>query len=219
MKKVLFLIVAVLLVSSSAIAVPSLQLYIDDPDAWYDYGTDTWMTSSSDFDLWVIASGLDKTNNGTIHHISLVAALGHGIDPSSGSLFITPEGGSAIEYTGGDFTMGTPPIPAHGIYPTYYHDLWVADRTPEDESLWEEVQDWIPGGDGGSNLYGYVYKFGVSTTFDAVHFDAYGFYDRNKTVFAPFSHDAEYAIPEPTSMALFGIGLLGGMVYRRFRKS
>jgi len=55
MKKVLFLIVAVLLVSSSAIAVPSLQLYIDDPDAWYDYGTDTWMTSSSDFDLWVIA--------------------------------------------------------------------------------------------------------------------------------------------------------------------
>jgi len=58
MKKVLFLIVAVLLVSSSAIAVPSLQLYIDDPDAWYDYGTDTWMTSSSDFDLWVIADDL-----------------------------------------------------------------------------------------------------------------------------------------------------------------
>ena len=216
MKKVLFLIVATLLVSSSAIAVPSLQLFI--PDGWYDYGTDTWMTSSSDFDLWVIASGLDKTNNGTIHHISLVAALGHGIDPSSGSLFITPEGGSTL---GGDFEWGAPPIPAHGIYPTYYRDLWVADRTPEDESLWEEngVQDYIPGGDGGTNLYGYIYRFHVSTTFDAVHFDAYGFYDSDKTVFAPFSHDAEFAIPEPTSMALFGLGLLGGMVYRRFRRS
>jgi hypothetical protein len=215
MKKILLLTFLSLLAGSAA-AVPSLQIYIDAADVSYNPGTESWMTSSYDFDLWVVASHLDR---GSIYDIGLVAALGSTTDPNSGSLFVTPEGGSTTEYTNGDFSWGTPPagdpIPAHGIYPANFVDIGVTTQTPTDPNDWVTVQDYIPGGDGGTDVHGFIYKFHITTTYNRLHFDAYG-YDGNR-MFAPFSHDAD-VVPEPTTMALFGLGLLGAGIARRIRK-
>ena len=39
-----------------------------------------------------------------------------------------------------------------------------------------------------------------------------------KREFAPFSHDGEAVIPEPATMLLFGLGLAGAGIVRRFKK-
>ena len=53
----------------------------------------------------------------------------------------------------------------------------------------------------------------------ALHFDAYTLNaDGTIDEFAPFSHDAEFLVREPATMLLFGIGIAGAGVVRRFRK-
>lgn len=213
MKKVLLAISAILFIAAPAFAVPAIQLYI--PGATYDSQSDTWVTPATDFELWVIVANLDKQ---TIFDLTLVASLKGGEAPKDGGLTITPEGGSAITYNAGDFTYGTPPIsdpiPSHGIYPTDYTTLLVASTTTS--GPFETVQDYTQFG-GGSSAYGQIFKFNVSSKYNQVHFDAYGFHEDidGRRMFAPFSHDAE-AVPEPTSLVLFGLGMgVAGVIRRR----
>lgn len=224
MRRLLMVLAGVIVLSSAAFAVPDLQLYI--PGATYDGTSDSWVTPNQSFELWVVASNLDKQ---PIYNIHLTAALAAGTTPVDGGLSITPVGGSTTTFDAADFTLGTPPptglgsLPPHGIFPTNYVDMLVTAETPSNSADWVDTYDYPSPGDAKP---GYIYRFNVVTTYNFVHFDAYGYQvdkrDQSNFMFAPFSHDATSGgkppVPEPATMLLFGLGAAGMGVVRKFRK-
>ena len=219
MKTITSLLTLLFVLAVPSWAVPNLQVY--SPDGVYDAATDTWVIGGGEFELWLVAANLDKRD---YYDITLGMALGSEdmSAPPSGSVTLVQTKGGSINQTfnSSDFTWGTPPsadpLPPHGIYPTWYAELLVDNELLTGN---ETVYDYIPGGNG-SNNYGFIYKFNVTTTFDYIHFDAYAWaqdLQGGQRYFAPFSHDAE-VVPEPTTMALFGFGLLGAGVVRRIRR-
>ncbi|MDF1545253.1 MAG: choice-of-anchor N protein [bacterium] len=209
-------IVALMALASTSMAVPNLQIYI--PGGEYNAATETWTTSSGNHEVWVIAANLDK---GELYDIQLVASLLNGDQPGDGTLSITDEGGATTNFSATDFSYGTPPVsdplPGHGVFPTNYAQLLVTSVTSGPYQL---VNDYVPGDDGGTSLYGMIFKYTVSTTYDVVHYDAYGFYNDadGRRVSAPFSHDGQYGVPEPTTALLFGLGMLGAGIVRKYRR-
>ena len=105
-------------------------------------------------------------------------------------------------FSSSDYHFGTPPsaadsgsLPGHGIYPTNYVEMLIGDVMTADEV----VMDMQPGEDG--STMGKIFKYRVSTSYDFVHFDAFGYFDPYHFKFAPPSHDAETGtpVPEPVS--------------------
>ncbi len=211
MKTLALTILAVLLIATSSFAVPNLQLY--SPDAVYSHVTESWQIFASDFELYVIAANLNKDD---IYNVTLVAALAQDDTPTDGALTI---GGST--FNAADFEYGTPPdvdpLPPHGVYPTNYVEYLVAPVTTPGPFV--EVPDYSPDPDAGTSLYGQVFKFNISTTYEFVQFDAFGFLGApdGKRIKAPFSHDAQ-VVPEPTTLALFGLGLAAAGFMRKKRR-
>ncbi len=221
MKRLLVLTATVVLtamLSQAALAIPALQIYI--PDATWDASTETWVTGASDFELWVIAANTDSK---PIYDLTLVVALADGQDPVTGALSID----------GADFNTfmnGTPPswgdnqgsYPGHGIYPTKYTELYISSLV---NTYPETVHNTQPG-EYADTAPGKIFKFDISTSYDFLHFDAYGYHRESdgKFKFVPPSHDGEKGrippptIPEPTTLLLVGsaLAVVGGI--RKLRK-
>lgn len=236
MKKLILTFVLATLASPSVFALPGLQLWIDG--ATYDDVTETYVTDATTFDLYVIG-------NGTFSDVMLSMALdgiGEFDDPSAvtitidGVVYPTDNwtyGYAPLSNVASDWDGGDDDLPKHDIYPAWYTEfnsgnyaeIGGVGNVVEDsaiangEPFWFPTDGYIPGG----NHLGEFRKFTI--TIDGppdligVHFDAYTLLsDGTIDQFAPFSHDAGYVIPEPTTMLLFGIGLTGAGVIRKFRK-
>lgn len=212
------LVALVLGLASSATAIPVLQIYIDG--ATYDSASETWVTTGSSFDLWVIG---DVGSYGTISDVKLSAAVA---TSETGTVTLTPGTTSVITdpstpiapTANGLSADGAIPqlsdgtgLPTHGIYGagTSFYEWSLGDLALTDSP----VGDYINAFPSSFPSTGQVNVYTVDVTgYTLVHFDAYdSILTGNGTMihakFAPFSHDGEL-VPEPSGLLLFSVGLL-----------
>ncbi|WP_136526843.1 choice-of-anchor N protein [Geomonas ferrireducens] len=232
MRKLILAAAAALMFSTSAFAEPVLQLYI--PGATYD-STETWVTTSSSFTLWVLGWG----NKEPITNVFLSAAFKTG---ETGTITLTPttaappviDPSTPSAPTVGPSGVGTQPVlgdgsllPSHGIYGdgTSWVSFGLGDFTLTDSM----IGDFSVVAPDLSTLStpGQINAYTVDITGYAsgVHFDAYDHILSGNHVsylFAPFSHDAEGGgnppVPEPGTIVLLGAGFLGLAIYGKRRQ-
>lgn len=223
-----------LLAHSQAFAVPLLQLYIEG--GTYDTVTETWVTTASTFELWVIGnvggaggkgtlSGVDDTDTDTAAGVTLVSTvLGGGAALSFTSTTAAVAGitdvsaADAVVVGGRSGTASHPDLASHGIFTGsngwQEWDLGNFDETGD--SLWDAMDTSAGAAVSGAlpsvlplGAQINVYTVTLTGDFDAVHFDGFGYYDGKtgeKFTFVPFSHDGAESHQVPEPMSLMLLG-------------
>jgi hypothetical protein len=228
------LVAVVLWGATAASAVPTLQLYIDG--ASYDPVSETWVTMDTSFDLWVLGVS-------PVDEVKLSVAFMTG---ETGTITLTPTTAGDFDGVLGDDDTSTPAapsflgtsldgavpvrgdgssLPTHGIYGPgvsfLEYDLGDFSLTDSPIGDYDGIPTSFPDV-GQINVYSVV----ITGYASGVHFDTYDHTVTGKDgaqvkhVFAPFSHDAEVQVPEPSAaLLLLASGATWGLAARRRRSA
>ncbi len=225
--------------TSAAYAVPSLQLDIDG-GTYVGGSEESTVTNDPVFNLWALGdTGVVNTGVNYYLSIALLPASQNTGDPANfGSVLVN---GTSLSSLVGASEYGKPPIESvdnggelasHGIYETFYYQIafqWAGLPTVDSYNTADGSA-----GPAGDELFKKTFQIDASAleTGYGLHFDLYTYGESGTdkkaktkiTDFAPFSHDAGYCVSlecepvtvsEPSTLGLFGIGLLGLAAIRR----
>lgn len=221
MKRILISLMAMgcLLCAGPVFAVPTLQL--DISDGVYDTASQSVFSTNKEFTLYALLDPGALASTGDFY---ISAAITPKVSGSS-DLGTFRFAGASYNVTD-DMNFGTPSLggvslPEHGIFDTYYKQF-AFSFVPELTSVKYNVEDSPGGFAGGDALYYRAFSVDVTGLAEGyeLHFDLYGVGDNGKFIKAPFSHDAQSGgipVPEPSTLLLFGAGMVGVSVYYRKR--
>lgn len=221
-----------LLWAASSTALPVAQLDIVGTDVSWDAATQTVITNDPVFSLYGYGNtanvGGTDVNTSLDWYLSIAIVPKVGVGTDFGSF--TMDGAT---YTAADFVFGAPPLETmlqwdpndlqkHGIYETLFKTVavtWDPTQTRSRVDV-QTTQGTDPTANPGNELMYVGWDFDVSGLLAGyqLHFDLFGASCTTTGVlnvtncavkqFAPFSHDAGTDVPEPTTLLLFGFGLL-----------
>jgi hypothetical protein len=213
----------------SAHAIPALQLYIEG--AIYDQDTASWVTNQSHLNLWVIG-GTGRV--GSIADVQLAAAY---LTRETGTISLTPIQTTLLNDPSlPDLPVLDPTLGANGTRPRMsdgrslpWHDTYGPGVSFKQWGLGDFTATDSPIGDFTRSFpssfpdMGQINAYSIDITgYTTVHFDTFNHLEcSSRALFGPFSHDATSAVPEPHTLLMLGLGLLGtgglGALRRRWR--
>lgn len=230
-----------LMAATSARAVPALQL--DIIGGTYDATTQTVISNGPSFTVVALATATGNTSAADIlaetYYISaaFLSAPAQSAGFNAGSFSVD---GTTVQATDSGLDYGAPPLdaannanlPSHGLFPTYFHEIAFSFDGNDTTTTYNSQDDAGAGllDENGNGTYFVKFEINVAgLAGEVLHFDLYNTKVKNNgniTIddFAPFSHDAQSGaglpptnveVPEPSTIAIIGLGLLGLGIARR----